>query len=362
MAVAAARSVQRISPSGRGDVVPPEAPPPTDAARRATGRPRPFDQTMAHRGASPGRRPVDEPARRSMARRVLWPETMSGERLGVTTVLGEAMGRSFVTALSALAAILTACGSTVSSSTSSAASCRAAGGTCILGGASCAKQAASSAQDCNPPPENPGGAFCCLALQDSGEIADATEVGDAAEASAEAGATDTGAADAPGLVPMNHRADDSQCLTPRGPGTCAPTTGSGLMCTADSQCADGGADGRCTASGGGPAGCSCTYDACQTDSDCGAGQLCVCHGSAYSYGGNACMPGSCRVDSDCGAAGYCSPAHGTTNCGYVSGYYCHTPRDLCVNDSDCSSTSGADVCTWSATDNRWECQAALFCL
>jgi hypothetical protein len=29
-------------------------------------------------------------------------------------------------------------------------------------------QAASSAQDCNPPPQNPGGAFCCLVRGDGG--------------------------------------------------------------------------------------------------------------------------------------------------------------------------------------------------
>jgi len=255
------------------------------------------------------------------------------------------------------------CSQSPSSSPSSSpagSSCKAAGGTCVLGGATCAEQASSSAQDCNPPPVNPGGAFCCIALADGGEIADATTRGDAAEAS-EAGAKDTGAADGAAREPTNHRPDDSQCATTRGAGSCSSMTGPGLACTSDSECADGGASGRCTASGGGPAGCTCTYDGCQMDSDCGAGQLCVCHGSAYAYGGNACMPGNCRVDSDCGAGGYCSPAHGTTNCGYVTGYYCHTASDLCANDGDCGSASSADVCTWSATDSRWECQTAVLC-
>lgn len=130
------------------------------------------------------------------------------------------------------------------------------------------------------------------------------------------------------------------------------------MCKQDSQCTDGGADGRCITSGGGPAGCYCTYDACRTDTDCSAGELCVCHGSAYSYGGNRCMPGNCRVDSDCGVGGYCSPAPGTGGCGYVTGYYCHTHGDLCTNDSDCP---GGDVCTWSAAMGRWECQLRQLC-
>jgi hypothetical protein len=353
--------------------------------------------------------------------------------------------------LFALAALVaTAASASCSQSSLAGSSCKAAGGTCVLGGATCSRQASSSAQDCNPPPVNPGGAFCCLELSEGGEIADATTGSAAGDAGADAGActpvlasdydqscdadtdcvgvgevpscpalacyvgctmwtinksvlgqymttlsrasaavagescscpsynpnpccrggmctttcllpADTGA-DAPAPVPMYHRPDDSQCTTPRGAGNCTSTaTGPAFTCSSDGQCADGGINGRCTASGGGPAGCTCTYDGCQTDSDCGAGQLCVCHGSAYSYGGNACMPGNCRVDSDCGAGGYCSPAHGTTNCGYVSGYYCHTARDFCTNDSDCSNGAFPDVCTWSATDNRWECQMALLC-
>ena len=45
-------------------------------------------------------------------------------------------------------------------------SCDAAGGRCVLGGVACANAAAPSAQDCNAPPVNPGGALCCLDLQD----------------------------------------------------------------------------------------------------------------------------------------------------------------------------------------------------
>ena len=54
------------------------------------------------------------------------------------------------------------------SSSSSGSTCSSAGGRCVLGGAPCSKQAATSAQDCNHPPENPGGAFCCLGLTDAG--------------------------------------------------------------------------------------------------------------------------------------------------------------------------------------------------
>jgi hypothetical protein len=170
---------------------------------------------------------------------------------------------------------------------------------------------------------------------------------------------DTGAPDGPIRVPTYHRPEDSQCATPRPAGTCAVVgTEVTFTCASDGDCIDGGADGRCTSSGGGPAGCFCTYDACQTDADCATNELCVCHGSAYAHGGNQCLPGNCRVDSDCGAGGDCSPAHGTSNCGYVSGYYCHTQSDECTNDSDC----GGDVCTWSVAGARWTCQAGQLCL
>jgi hypothetical protein len=99
---------------------------------------------------------------------------MSGEGLDETTRLGRRTGRSFAVLVSMLTGLVMGYGSTScspsSSQSSSAAgtSCRATGGTCVLGGATCTKQAASSAQDCNPPPVNPGGAFCCLELQEGG--------------------------------------------------------------------------------------------------------------------------------------------------------------------------------------------------
>lgn len=174
-----------------------------------------------------------------------------------------------------------------------------------------------------------------------------------------ADASDGGPADGPLPVPVNHRTDDSQCGTVPAPGTCS--FGSPyFMCSMDSQCTDGGPNGRCITGSGGPAYCGCTYDTCVHDTDCATGELCVCHGSPYTNGaGNTCMPGNCRVDSDCGSGGYCSPAHGTTGCGGISGYYCHTRQDTCTNDSDCGS--GLDVCTWSDTDARWECQMQLLC-
>jgi hypothetical protein len=108
---------------------------------------------------------------------------------------------------------------------------------------------------------------------------------------------------------------------------------------------------------GGVAGCYCTADACQQDTDCPTGQLCVCHESAFvGASGNTCTPGNCRVDADC-ASGFCSPAHGgSSSCGGVTGYYCHTCGDACVNDDDCQN---GQVCGYAS--GSWQCLPDVAC-
>jgi len=128
----------------------------------------------------------------------------------------------------------------------------------------------------------------------------------------------------------------------------------------DSDCS-GGANGRC---GHGAVNlCMCSYDTCMADSDCTTGQTCACHGSTYNIFGNTCVPSNCRVDSDCGARGYCSPS--TTPgqiCGAVGGYYCHTPDDQCVENTDCVGDAGTEACVFSTASRHWECQLVLECV
>ncbi len=163
--------------------------------------------------------------------------------------------------------------------------------------------------------------------------------------------------DAAMRVPQNHRPDDSQCTQPAPPGDCNGGMGpGGSSCSKDSDCTMG-PNPRCETDGPLP-GCMCTFDACVTDKDCMMGEVCACHGSAYSTGGNQCIPSNCRVDSDCGPSGYCSPTTGQNNCGAVTGYYCHTSSDACLNDGDCGA---GQVCQWSAASNHWQCAMALLC-
>lgn len=190
-----------------------------------------------------------------------------------------------------------------------------------------------------------------------------------------------------GEVPMNHRPAGSVCPMQRGPGfpcSCASEDASSCTCgacTSDSDCT-AGTNGRCE-TGGPIAYWTCSYDECFQDSDCEAGVPCECRPSNVSSAANECLRGSnCAVDLDCGPGGYCSPSAlelcgclSTALCGdsggcYAGGqevpcacgdacghgYFCHTPRDTCVNDSDCPPGRS---CYYNRLEQRWDCE---FCL
>jgi hypothetical protein len=78
-----------------------------------------------------------------------------------------------------------------------------------------------------------------------------------------------------------------------------------------------------------------------------------------ALGFNICLTGNCRVDADCGPGGFCSPTWDLA-CGQsngVVGYYCHTPRDTCVDDIDCVDGTKAGYCAWSV--DRWRCSYSV---
>jgi hypothetical protein len=77
-------------------------------------------------------------------------------------------------------------------------------------------------------------------------------------------------------------------------------------------------------------------------------------------GGSKCVSGNCHIDANCGPGGYCSPSYGTQGCGGLAGYYCHTPTDQCIDDTDCTD-GGYSVCAYSSATNRWECQLEVLC-
>ena len=162
-----------------------------------------------------------------------------------------------------------------------------------------------------------------------------------------------------GVAPTNHRQSDAQCQTTAPPGNACPTggctdTSSFFACNGDAQC-DAGLEGRCVeyccfASS------SCTYDQCRFDSDCPANQTCACHDSPYlAPSDNTCLSGNCRIDADCGSGCDCSPSQQAGCWGCLS-YHCHTPQDLCVNDSDCQAQfPGEGFCVYASDAGHWEC-------
>ncbi len=109
--------------------------------------------------------------------------------------------------------------------------------------------------------------------------------------------------------------------------------------------------------------CMCTSDTCTADSPCTTmGGPCACRGEPFRGEiGNTCVPGNCKTDSDCGVGGYCSPSTGNSTCGGLVGYYCHTPRDTCIDDVDCTSTGGPMVCTDQTAVGHWACTEAYLC-
>lgn len=164
----------------------------------------------------------------------------------------------------------------------------------------------------------------------------------------------------PSKEPLIHRPTADACTATRAPFNC-DISGSGAPaeCSVDSECTQG-QNGRCV--GNPHDGCSCSYDQCVTDADCGSNQLCSCRQDwHYGAGGpNVCMMSNCRVDADCGAGGYCSPSY-DAQCGAyfgVTGWFCHTKKDECVNDSDCAQVDGgwsAPFCGYRPEVGHWAC-------
>ncbi|CAN5503087.1 hypothetical protein BH09MYX1_BH09MYX1_32520 [soil metagenome] len=164
-----------------------------------------------------------------------------------------------------------------------------------------------------------------------------------------------GGSDAPVIrEPAVHRAAPPACPTDRPAGN-APVPGT---CKTDAECTQG-TNGRCTSVALAPA--TCSYDACTVDKDCGGAGVCQCRSSAEG-GANACRQGNCRTDGDCGVVGkgYCSPSAVEIDVycrsGIPSGsfgYFCHTPEDECVSDTDCAGLMPA--CVFDVAKSRWAC-------
>jgi hypothetical protein len=189
----------------------------------------------------------------------------------------------------------------------------------------------------------------------------------------------------PARVPASHRASGASC--PRIRAAIHPTPTDTMCdsdssvcqelfpCTQDSDCSEG-SNGRCGQSAAPFRDLVCSYDTCFSDSDCADDTPCECRTGPTDSTNNACVTASdCQVDSDCGAGGYCSPSlvndfcfcpspalcgpgdscsPGPCSCGDSCGhgYFCHTPADTCVDDSDCGSNG---TCNFDSLAKHWTC-------
>lgn len=179
----------------------------------------------------------------------------------------------------------------------------------------------------------------------------------------ESGGQDSGVAGSTsGLpAPSSHRDHDSACApSPVGAEPVIPEAGnsSGITCTTNEACTQR-SGGRCvynTGACGEPCvatapSSTCVYDACSVDTDCPSSSVCICgQGGAVA---NACsVVGNCRVDADC-ASGYCSPS--VDSCGGFNGYFCHTAKDECNDDSGCTNSGLLAKCIVDTSSAAWKC-------
>jgi hypothetical protein len=192
-------------------------------------------------------------------------------------------------------------------------------------------------------------------------------------------------------IPLLHRPAGSTCPSERAPGALdcrCPGSDGGCSCvqgncSQDSDCT-AGVNGRCLLANAPFLYVGCTYDTCFSDSDCSPQEPCACRASASSTIENYCLVGSnCRVDTDCGPGGYCSPSQVSGGCDCLStalcgpdvhcwagdtpvpcvcgdscghGYFCHTPQDTCLDDSDCTNWG---TCNYDWLNTTWSCSYCL---
>jgi hypothetical protein len=174
-----------------------------------------------------------------------------------------------------------------------------------------------------------------------------------------AGQGDPSSSDATGVT---HRPQSVACSTSVGPSSVNTANGMPIEgCTSDADCNPNGAlglpygKGRCIAFQGGM---QCSYDQCLQDSECATGGVCSCQGQTRGWAarspGNICVMANCRTDADCTDTHACSPSVAFEGGPFygVQGYFCHTKKDLCRQDSDCPASQ---FCAFEPQAGAWAC-------
>lgn len=160
--------------------------------------------------------------------------------------------------------------------------------------------------------------------------------------------------------PPDPRVDAPACAVVRPPADGAADPRPNDTCSIDADCKDG-REGRCAFA---DARKSCTYHACVSDTDCGAGtEVCGCGLGTGKR--NVCLKNSkCRTNTDCPASQFCALSAlpgipigdgDVTFNGQAWGYFCTTSNDVCRSASDCRADPHDRSCTFSTRLGRWAC-------
>ncbi|HMR05317.1 MAG TPA: ferritin-like domain-containing protein [Polyangiaceae bacterium] len=115
---------------------------------------------------------------------------------------------------------------------------------------------------------------------------------------------------------------------PTAPPATATCTASQMDCSSGADCTDQ-PNGYCNfwpGGGGAPSTCSCAYG-CTMDSECAAGQRCLCGDPV-----GKCVAAECDTSADCGTGFDCISPIGDCK---PSGLVCQTAKDECGGNTEC---------------------------
>ncbi len=126
---------------------------------------------------------------------------------------------------------------------------------------------------------------------------------------------------------------DCQSDLPRPSFLCYPTASS--TCKGDSDCT-ARPNGYCGSSNDFSNSCTDCIYACVRDSDCAAGEICLCVSPIAQ-----CVPAGCATDQDCGGL-LCLSYPTASDCSALA-FACQTPADECVTHNDCANGASCVV-------------------
>lgn len=150
-----------------------------------------------------------------------------------------------------------------------------------------------------------------------------------------------------------HRVQPVTCSVEIEVAACAGTEDY-IGCVTDDECTDR-PHGRCASTsyddfGGVSTQCGCVYP-CADDSECSAGQVCVCGGVVPGFNGSFCAGAQCAGSSSC-ASGECGLSMYENGCGTDVELACRGAADACRVDAQCADGT---ACVLDGPNASWAC-------